>query len=508
VQLLMGEILDRARHGDPTKIAVTLGDDELTFAQVDDGANQMANALAVIGVGYKDVVVWWSEISLRTVEGFFALARLGAAFAPINPRFSLDEAVPVLQYLHPRLLVVDHDHAEMAGELCRQLGIGLAVFATGGATVPGHDLDQLTATASIQFITEPQLDEKDPHAVFLTSGSTGVPKGVVLSHRTSWLRAAWSAENGSHHDGRPGDTICMFPLFHWAGWAYLTGGWQSHAAIHFVHRAEPDQLLATAERRRVNVMYCIPGVWRRILAHTEPKYDLSSLERVNTGTSAVTIDLLSQLKARFPGTLTSVAYGSTEGGGGADLHDAELFAKPGSVGRPNKYLEIRLADDGEVCKRSVALMDGYFERPVETAEALQDGWYHTGDLGEFDDEGFLWIIGRKREVIRSGGETIAPVEIEEAIRKLPGIRDAAVIGVPDDNWGEVVSAVLVLDDTRACPTIEELRSHVRNLAPHKHPRQVFTIDAIPRTPATGQVRRAFLRELVLASAGPAIASDS
>ncbi len=337
-----------------------------------------------------------------------------------------------------------------------------------------------------------------PHAIFLTSGSTGIPKGVVLSHRTSWLRATWMTEGLILPDGHAAEAVCMFPLFHWAGWSNLLQHWQSHSALHYTHGALPELLLGTVERRRATLLYCIPGIWRRIFASGDlNRFNTSSLRQVNTGTSAVSMELLAELKARFPGTTTGIGYGSTEGGAGAHLHDDELFDKPGSVGRPNHYLQLRLADDDEICVKSTALMDGYFERPDATAEVLVDGWYHTGDLGSVDEEGFVWILGRKREIIRSGGEWIAPAEVEELVRRAPGIRDAAVVGMPDDLWGEIVTAVVVMEDGVPSPSVDQLRHHVTGLAPYKHPRQVVAIDAIPRTPATGQVRRAFLKEHLL-----------
>lgn len=504
MQLLLGEILDRNRRTHPTSVAVTLAEESLTFADVDDAANQLANALASIGVGHGDNVAWWSEMTLREVAGFFALARLGATFAPLNPRFSADEARPVLEYVHPRVLVVDQAHALAAAELCSELDIALAVFGADGAAVPGRDLDELASASQRVFSATPQLDEGDPHAIFLTSGSTGAPKGVVLSHRTSWLRATWMTHAQMLPDGRVGEGVCMFPLFHWAGWQNLLQSWQSHVPVHYCHGAQPELLLGTVARRRATVLYCIPGIWRRIFASGDlHRFDVRSLRQVNTGTSAVSMELLSELKSRFPGTTTGIGYGSTEGGAGAHLHDADLFTKPGSVGRPNPFQHMRLTDDGEICVRSTALADGYFERPEATAETFIDDWYHTGDRGSFDEDGYLWIIGRTRELIRSGAEWIAPVEVEEALRGIPGIKDLAVVGLPDDQWGELVSAVLVLDEGVACPRPEDLRRHLTGLASYKHPRHVVALDAIPRTPATGQVRRAFLREHLVERLGDA-----
>jgi acyl-CoA synthetase (AMP-forming)/AMP-acid ligase II len=158
---------------------------------------------------------------------------------------------------------------------------------------------------------------------------------------------------------------------------------------------------------------------------------------------------------------------------------------------------LTLSPDGEILYRGPTLMTGYLDRPEETAQALAGGWYHTGDLGTIDDEGYLHITGRAREIIRTGGETVAPPEVETALASYPGIRDTAVIGVPDEHWGEVVCAVVVLEADAAPPDVESLRNHVADvLAAFKHPRRVVVVDAIPRTAATGQVQRALLREQV------------
>jgi acyl-CoA synthetase (AMP-forming)/AMP-acid ligase II len=177
------------------------------------------------------------------------------------------------------------------------------------------------------------------------------------------------------------------------------------------------------------------------------------------------------------------------------LRDPDLFTHPGSVGHAIPGVQARVADDGELLITSDRLMSGYFELPAETAEALRGGWYHTGDLAEQDDEGYLYIVGRKKEVIRTGGETVAPVEVEAALAGYPGLADLAIVGIPDAQWGEVVCAVVVLQAGAALPGVEGLRTHIGDrLAPFKHPRRVVEVEALPRTSATGQVQRAKLAQ--------------
>jgi acyl-CoA synthetase (AMP-forming)/AMP-acid ligase II len=193
-----------------------------------------------------------------------------------------------------------------------------------------------------------------------------------------------------------------------------------------------------------------------------------------------------------------VFYGSTEAGPGLQLGPRDLFRKPGRVGVPQPGVEVRLVD-GEVCLRSPFLMDGYFDNPAATDEVLRDGWYHTGDLGAFDDEQYVSIVGRARDVIRTGGETVAPAEVESVLGTHPAIAEVAVVGVPDPNWGDTVTAVVVLHDGAPVVDVDSLRAHCDGrLSPYKHPRRVEIVDALPRTPATGQVQRTLIVEQLTA----------
>jgi fatty-acyl-CoA synthase len=289
----------------------------------------------------------------------------------------------------------------------------------------------------------------------------------------------------------------MFPLFHMAGWSLALGCWQSRRPIHFVRTPEAETLLRTVERRRAARIYLIPAVWSRVLDHGIKAYDLSSLAEADTGTSATPPELIAAVRDALPHTVTRVFYGSTEAGPGTVLAHVDLERKPGSVGLPQPGVDVRL-EDGEVCIKSELLMDGYFDQPDATVEALRDGWYHTGDLGSFDNEGYLSIVGRARDVIRTGGETVAPGEVEAALATHPGVREIAVVGVPDPTWGEIVCAVVVAQPgSDDAIDLDDLRAHsATRLAPFKQPRRLQVVDELPRTPATGQVQRPLLVERI------------
>jgi acyl-CoA synthetase (AMP-forming)/AMP-acid ligase II len=493
--LLVGDIVRHAARATPTALAATLGDGEITFAELDARANQVARVLAARDVGIGDRVAWWGETSLDAMPIFNAVARVGAAFMPVNARLGADEAGDVLEYAKPSLLIADAPHAELA---------------SGWASTPlTHD--ELFAAADREAATDddnpPGLTEHATHVVFFTSGSTGRPKGVVLSHRTSWLRSFQG--NLTDHSG---GTVCMFPLFHMSGWSMTLNAWQTRCAVHYATTPDAPTLLGTAERRRATRLYHIPAVWQRVLDADLSAYDLSTVRECDTGTSATPPELLEAIKGAFPGTVTRIYYGSTEVGLATMLADADIARKPGSVGPAAVGVSIELLDgpdgrdgrDGEVCVRSPFLMDGYFEHPDANGEALAPvipggpPWYHTGDLGVLDDEGYLSIVGRARDVLRTGGETVAPAEVEAVLATHPDVAEVAVVGLPDTEWGEVVTAVVVVREGDAVPSLDALRAHCDGrLARFKQPRRVATVDALPRTAATGQIQRTLLVERLI-----------
>jgi acyl-CoA synthetase (AMP-forming)/AMP-acid ligase II len=288
----------------------------------------------------------------------------------------------------------------------------------------------------------------------------------------------------------------MFPLFHMAGFTLAIAAWQTRGELALVESASAEVLLGAVERRRANRLYAIPAVWARVLEVDPGKWDTSSLREADTGTSAVPIELVRALKERFPNTATRIYYGSTEAGAGTALPDADVLRKPGCVGPAAPGVDLRLSDEGEILLRSPFLFDGYFDDPEATAAALRDGWYHTGDLGELDEERHLQVVGRLSELIRTGGESVAPAEVEAVLATHPDVLEAAVIGVPDPSWGELVCAVVV-PAPGATPRLDALQRHCEGtLAGFKKPRRLECVAALPRTAATGQVQRALLREQI------------
>lgn len=493
--LTIGSIVDACGWLSPGGTAATLGSSRLTFGQLAANANRVARVLAVHAVGPGDLVAWWAGTALRTLDGFVACARLGAVFAPVNPALSAAEAGEVLEYIQPAVVVADAAHAEDAAGLCAALGVPLLIFGGPG---PGTDLDT-SAEAAPDAPLGIDVDELSAHILYLTSGSTGRPKGALVSHRASWLRAAGGGGTFCAGLRGSGGVATAFPLYHYGGWSYVIEAWHNRRPIHLVDRASAEEILDAVQRWRASALYAIPAVWERILGAPAADWDLSSLRHADTGTSFVSESLLARIKERIPASTTTVLYGSTEAGRMAGLYDHELAGHPGSVGRAAFPGVLRLGDEGEVLVRTPGVMLGYLRRPDETAAALRDGVYHSGDVGHLDADGYLYLTGRTRELIRSGGETIWPVEVETALRGLPGVADVAVVGIPDERWGEIVCAALVVPAPAPVPDVATVRGHVRaRLAPYKQPRLVVSVPCIPRTTATGQVQRRALREMIIA----------
>jgi fatty-acyl-CoA synthase len=467
--LTIGGIIDACLRARPAGVAATLGAERFTFADLDAAASSCVHALCARGVGKSDVVAWRASPSFVTLAGFLACARLGAVFAPLNPALTSAETASVLDYLRPRLTT--------DGDLDAQLASAI------GTSQAGAPPSKASPVASA-------IDDTSPHIVYLTSGSTGRPKGVLVSHRASWLRAAPGGGTFSRGLRGEGGVVTAFPLYHYGGWHYVLEAWHNRRPIHLVHRATADELTGAVESWRASALYAIPAVWERVLAADG---DLSSLSHADTGTSHAPADLLSRIKDRVPGATTTVLYGSTEAGRMAALQDWEIARRPGSVGRA-AFPGALWLDDGEVCFASPGMMDGYYRLDIETAAVLREGVYRSGDTGEVDEDGYLYLTGRTSDLIRSGGESVWPVEVESALRGLPGVADLAVIGLPDDTWGEVVCAVLV-PAGGPVPDLWQLHSHLDGqLARFKHPRRIIMAAEIPRTPATGQVQRRRLRD--------------
>ena len=488
--LTVDSILRGCARVHPKALAVTLGDEQANFGEIDRAADNYASALLKWGVRRGALVLVQSDVSLDVIFLQCALTRIGAIFVPISPKLSERELAATYLYLGADRIIVDQRSQEMVAPLALSSAMEIATIGVRNAATVGLNLSRAAAAEEgNQPGCQAPLPE-DTHAIFMTSGSTGKPKGVVISNRANWLRAHW---HGKFNSSR--GEACMFPLYHMAGWQIVYHAWAARRAVHLVHRADAESLLGVISKWKASSLYAIPAVWERIL-ECGIDFDVSSLRAADSGTSFVSSEIVRALRRRFPHASNGVGYGSTEIGSGFWLAHEDLLRKPGAVGFPTTGVEARI-DDGELLLKADTVMDGYYNLPEETSACLRDGWYRTGDLAMQDSDGYFSIVGRRRDVIRSGGETISPVELERLLVGIEGVREIAIFGLPDVKWGEIVCAAVVPEPGHDLISLEKLRERLTNIAGFKHPRRLVQVSTIPRTPATGQVQREPLRKSVV-----------
>ncbi|MCW2547712.1 MAG: hypothetical protein JWN96_2172 [Mycobacterium sp.] len=482
--LTIGSVFRNAARAVPDRPAAALGDQQLTFGEIDTQADRMAHALAARGLRRGDRVLCWTGTTLDAIPLFAALARLGAVYCPLPGTLGVRESLGIFEVADPAMLVVDAEH--LAGLSAAKSGVLVAT------------LEELIAAADEQPAAPfaDAAEENDPHVLFFTSGSTGRPKGVILSHRVNYLRS----HPGSQEEPR-GSMVCVYPLFHMGAWTISLQQWQARDLVVYVPKPDGPAIRDAVERHQAARLNAMPALWRRVLDALAGE-QLPTLRFADSGTSATPPDLLAAISRACPNAFLRVFYGSTEAGNVASLTGADVHDKPGSCGVPSQATEIRIDDEtGELCVRGPLLFGGYFGDPGATSAALQDGWYHTGDAAKVDESGYLSIVGRLHDVIRTGGESVVPTEVEAALAGLPGAAEVAIVGVPDDTWGEIVCAVIVAEPEVAPPTLEAVRLLCNGqLAAYKHPRRLEVVDALPRTPATGQLQRRIIVQALLEKA--------
>jgi long-chain acyl-CoA synthetase len=476
-ELRVADVVREAASARGNHVAIRHRDRELTYAELDARSNRLAQALRAAGVGKDSRVAHLDRTAPEIVELLFATSKIGAVTVPLNWRLAPAELAAVVADAQPDVLIAGEAYADVAAP---------------NVVVAGPEYERWLA-AHEPVDPGGRGESNDTVLQLYTSGTTGVPKGVLTTNRN--LAAAAESSPLWEFDA---DTISMTPLpmFHIGGigWAFL-GLWNAATTV-LISEFVPEDVLDVLERQRVTNTIFVPTMLQLLCAVPgADERDYSALRSIAYGASPITTPVLKDALRTFRCSLYGV-YGLTESTGGVMQLDPADHAHERllrSAGRPFPWVELKIVD-GEVWLRAPNVTPGYFNRPEETAAALtDDGWLKTGDGGYLDDDGYLFLTDRIKDMIVSGGENVYPVEVEEALAQHPDVAEVAVIGVPDERWGETVKALVVARAGRS-PTADELVAFARErLAGYKLPRTVEFVDDLPRTPS-GKVLKRELRE--------------
>ncbi len=507
----LGDILARTAARYPDKLALVYEDKRLTYREFNSVVNQTAHALAEDGVKKGDMVAVLSRNSLDFAVVNFAVARLGAILVPINYMLNAEEIAYILGHAGISVLAASTEFAAVLDEAHRLSGlpsVGHRRYLMDTADVPSElnhwqALERRRAGSPTDAF-EADVDGEDVAHVLYTSGTESRPKGVMLTH------ANLIAEYVSCiFEGRM-ETRDVFihalPLYHSAQLhCFLGPSVYIGASGIILSQAAPASILETIERERATQLFCPPTVWIALLRHPDFAIrDLSSLEKCYYGAAIMPMEVLKELSQRLPQAKFWNFYGQTEVAPLATaLQPEDQLRKLGSAGRPALNVETKIVDEdgnevppgtvGEIVHRTAHAMKGYLNDPEKTAEAFRGGWFHSGDLGVMDDEGYLTVIDRKKDMIKSGGVNVSSREVEEVIYQYPGVSEVAVIGIPDSYWIEAVTAVVVPKagaELDAAAIIEFCKG---KLARFKVPKHVVFVDVLPKNPS-GKVLKRELRE--------------
>ena len=502
---VLGDILRRHAAERGGKAALKFGDRTHSYADMDRNTNRVANALRAAGVGKGGRVALLAANTDRFFELQFGAAKAGAVLVPVNFRLAPPEVAFVVNDAQAEIFFVDAAHAGLVRRIAGDLETVRQIVAV--------DFDDEAWPDYLGWRDEGadgecgvDVDEHDTACQMYTSGTTGHPKGVELTHYNLMSLLPAATRRWSNWNADDVNLICM-PLFHIAGGGWGNAGFYTGCTNILHADVDPGLILETIEQEKVSIVLFVPAVILFLTQHPKVKEtDFSSLRLVIYGASPIPLDLLQRAVELFGCDFAQV-YGLTETSGAITYLPPEEHRPGGSprmksCGKAHERVEIRIVDDrgadmpagevGEIICRTPQNMKGYWRRPEATEVALRDGWFWTGDAGYLDEDGYLYIHDRIKDMIVSGGENIYPAEVESALFGHPAIADIAVIGVPDDKWGEAVKAVVVLKQGESL-TEDELVAHARErIAGYKVPKSVDFVAELPRNPS-GKILKRELR---------------
>jgi acyl-CoA synthetase (AMP-forming)/AMP-acid ligase II len=508
-RITLGELLRAAARRTPDRVGFVVGDVSRTMAELDRRVDRLAQALIARGVELGDRIAVLMTNHMEMIEALFAITRLGATAVPINFRLVAHEVEFLIADSGARVMIVDSEMAALAGEVRDRVPALAACLVVGDALEAAGSGAEAYEEALAAAGTEPvevDVPEHAPAFIMYTSGTTGLPKGAVLTHM-NFVLSGMSVAVPLGVEGETEVWLSGLPLFHIGGidcfvpYVFVSGG---TVVVLPSGRFSPEEVLETFERAGVTGCFFVPAQWQAICEVEGMEERPLRLKRIAFGAAPTLAPLLDRLARRFPGVTYLNAFGMTECVGTTTLYsETDAFFKLGSVGKPIPTVELRIVDEnmedvqvgqvGEVVYRGPVVFSGYWQRPQETAEAFAGGWFHSGDLCYADEDGYIYAVDRKKDMIISGGENIYSAEVESVLEANPQVHEVAVIGIPHAEWGETPQAVIVPTDPADPPTLEAVTAWCRErLAAYKKPTSVRILQQLPRN-ASGKVLKHRLR---------------
>lgn len=472
----------------PYKIALIIGEQQWTYGELNQLVDAYCAGLIAQGVTPGQHVAVLMPNGLTYVCLVHALARLGAVLVPLNTRLTVAELRWQIEQSDSHLLVYAEETATIAGQL------------TGASNCVAVDTAALRwqgerGAPEVRLLSKVELLLDAPQAIVFTSGTTGQPKGAVLTFANHF----WSATASSYRLGlSPEDRwLSCLPLYHVGGLAVVFRSCLYGTTIVLHDRFDLDTFNASLERDQITLTSLVPTMLHRLLALRKGQPWPTSLRHILLGGAAATHELLAV--ARESGAPVATTYGLTEAASQvATLCPAEVVRKPGSVGRPLMFTSVRIVDEagatlppgekGEIVVTGPTVMSGYYKNPDATTKTIRNGELFTGDIGYLDEDGDLWLVQRRNDIIISGGENIYPAEVEAVLRQHPAVAAVAVVGLPDAEWGQTVAALVECQPQAQVTAAELLAFSRQRLAGYKQPRRLEFTDALPQT-ASGKVER-------------------
>ncbi len=516
----VGDILRRSAQRTPDKTAIVCGDVQWSYRDFDQICDRLVAALSQQGIAAGDRVAILSRNSHAFAAMRFALARMGAVLVPINFMLNAGEVAYILRSSGARTLLVGAGFETLAVDAIAAAEQGTADGQLAGVQIglqiwlPSEDQADGAPEGMLRFddllmasAPAPDIAPVDPRSllqIIYTSGTESLPKGAMLSHEAVLWEYVTCIVEGNM---QAGDVVLhALPLYHCAQLDVFLGPAVYLGATNIITgQPRPDVILPLIARHRVNAFFAPPSIWIALLR--SPLFegaDLASLAKGYYGASIMPVEVLKEMQRRMPGVRLWNFYGQTEIAPLATvLHPDDQLRKAGSAGKPALNVETRIVDDemrdvapgeiGEIVHRSPQLLDGYYNDPERTAEAFRGGWFHSGDLAVRDDEGYITIVDRKKDMIKSGGENVASREVEEMIFRIPEVSEVAVIGLPDPYWVEAVTAVIVLKEGQSLSEQQVVDFCKAGMAHFKVPKRVIFAEALPKNPSGKLLKRELRR---------------